>query len=107
MSKRTGSGRRRYKDLSDFGKWIMQYIPENMNIQTFADCIGWSVGALDNWRYRDRHNTPRMNAIIDIITYLSQTEDIHPDELLWDMYNTQPAYKRAVARFESKQEKDK
>lgn len=97
--------RRKSKELSDIGRWLMQYIPRGTRINEFCDAIGWSTGALDNLRIKKRKVSPRLDLIIDIIIYISHRDNIHPDELLWELFNSEKNYKRAIKQWEIKNAK--
>ena len=99
------SVRKKSKELSDLGRWLMQYIPRHIKIGDFSDAIGWSTGALDNLRLKERGVSPRLDLMIDIITYISQRDNIHPDELALEMLRSEINYKRALKQWELKNAK--
>jgi hypothetical protein len=104
------SVRKKSKELSDLGRWLMQYIPRHIKIGDFSDAIGWSTGAVDNLRLKQRGVSPRLDLMIDIITYISQRDNIHPDELALEMLRSEINYKRALKQWElknAKKEKDR
>ena len=101
------SVRRKTKELSELGRWLMQYIPRSIKIGDFSDAIGWSTGALDNLRLKERNVSPKLDMMIDVLTYISQRDNIHPDELAVEMLRSQINYKRAIKRWELKNAKKK